>query len=330
MTTAGSGRAKVLLYGTLPGDTTDQLAAAVDLLNVADFGPLPAPLRKTVPEIRGIALGMVVGHTPVDDAFFTSFPGLEIFSNFGVGYEHIDARAAAARGIVVTNTPGVLTEEVANTAMGLLIATARQFPQADRFVRAGNWARGEFPLTTSLLDRRLGILGLGRIGTAVAQRASAFGLEISYHGRQRQPNAPYRYFSSLIEMASHVDILMICAPGGPETEALVDRDVLAALGSNGILINQGRGSIVDQNALIAALRERAILTAGLDVFPDEPHVSPELIAIDRIVLLPHLGSGSVRTRVAMAQLCVDNLISWFSGRGPLTPVPETPFARRVS
>jgi lactate dehydrogenase-like 2-hydroxyacid dehydrogenase len=221
-----------------------------------------------------------------------------------------------------------MTEEVADLALGLLIATVRQLPQADRYLRARRWPDAEFPFTTTLRERTVGIVGLGRIGKAIAKRLEGFGLGIVYHGRSEQPDVPYRHYPNLVEMARAVDVLMVVIPGGDETKHLVDAEVLKALGPNGILINVARGTVVDERALIAALRDKTILTAGLDVFDDEPNVPPELIAMDHVVLLPHVGSASVHTRNAMGQLVVDNLVSWFEGKGPLTPVAETPWTAR--
>ncbi len=275
------------------------------------------------PSIRAAALGGA--HTPVDEAFMRRLPNLEIIASLGVGYDHVDTRAAARRGIVVTHTPGVLDDEVADTAMGLTIAAVRRLPQAERHLRAGAWPRGDFPLTASLRGRTMGILGLGRIGRAIATRARAFGLEVVYHGRRAQNDVAYRYYPSLIAMARACDILLVAAPGGPATRHIVGAEVLDALGPDGILINISRGSLVDEPALIEALRTGRILAAGLDVFENEPHVPDGLIALDNAVLLPHVGSASIRTRRAMADCVVANVVAWSEGRPPLTPVSETPW-----
>ncbi len=279
-------------------------------------------LAELGPRIRGIAAH---GHIPIDEALTRHLPRLEIVANFGVGYDRIDVKHAASKGYMVTNTPDVLTEEVADLTLGLLLCTVRSLPQADRFVREGRWLSGNFPLSASLRGRVVGIVGLGRIGKAIAKRLDAFGVPVVYFGRNRQSDVPRRHYSSLVEMARDVDTLIICAPGGKETENLVDAAVLEALGPNGILINVARGSLVDETALISALTSGTILAAGLDVFADEPRVPAELIAMDNTVLLPHVGSASHLTRNAMGQLVADNLISWFEGRGPITPVPETPW-----
>ena len=290
-------------------------------------GSLEAVLRETGPRIRGLAAG---GTRRIDGPMMDLMPNLEIIANFGVGYDRVDAAEAARRGIMITNTPDVLTEEVADLALGLLVATVRQIPQVDRYLRAGKWLEKEYPLTATLRGRTVGILGLGRIGKAIATRLEAFGLGIVYYGRRKQEDVPYRFYSDLLAMARDVDTLMIVIPGGDETKHVVNAEVLKALGPNGILINVARGTVVDERALIQALRDKTILTAGLDVFEDEPRVPQELMDMDHVVLLPHVGSASVHTRNAMGQLVVDNLVSWFSGKGPLTPVAETPWNGRAA
>jgi lactate dehydrogenase-like 2-hydroxyacid dehydrogenase len=281
-----------------------------------------ALLAEAGPRIRGIASG---AHAPIRASLFDKLPNLEIVANFGVGYDTVDAAEAGRRGIVVTNTPDVLTDEVADLAIGLLIATLRHIPQVDRYLREGRWLDKPYPLTPTLRGRKIGIVGLGRIGRAIAKRLEGFGVEIAYHGRNEQAGTPYRYHPTLKGMAEAVDVLMCVAPGGAETRNMINAEVLRALGPEGVLINVGRGSAVDEPALVEALRSKAILSAGLDVFADEPKVPAELIAMDHVVLLPHVGSASVETRRAMGQLVVDNLASWFSGKGPLTPVAETPW-----
>jgi lactate dehydrogenase-like 2-hydroxyacid dehydrogenase len=281
-------------------------------------------LARVGPTVRGVASTYAA---PVDATLFDRLPRLEIVAHFGVGYDTVDVAAAAARGIVVTNTPDVLTEEVADTALGLLLCTVRELPQADRYLRAGLWARGPYRLTDTLQGKTVGIFGLGRIGKAVARRCEAFGVDIAYHGRTRQPQVPYRYCASLLELAGEADVLMVTAPATAETRDAVDAGVLAALGPTGVLVNVARGSLVDEAALVRALGSGTIRGAGLDVFAREPQVPEELLAMDNVVLLPHVGSASVATRNAMATLVAQNLVSWFAGRGPLTPVPETPYPR---
>ena len=276
------------------------------------------------PRIRAVA--MTGAHSPLDEAYMRRFPNLEIVSSFGVGYDNIDAKAAARLGIIVTNTPGVLDDEVADTALGLMIMTVRRLPQAERYLRAGEWsAKGAFPLSPSLRGRTVGILGLGRIGKAIATRVAGFGLDVVYHGRHAQAGVPYRYYPSLVELAKASDILIVVAPGGPSTRHIINAEVLESLGPDGVLINIARGSLVDEKALIEALRTGKILAAGLDVFDNEPNAPKELIALDNAVLLPHVGSASVKTRRAMAECVVNNILAWADGKPPLTPVPETPW-----
>ena len=281
-------------------------------------------LAEWAPRIRAVA--MSGGHAHLDEAYLRRYPKLEIISSFGVGYDNIDAKAAARLGIIVTNTPGVLDDEVADTALGLMIMTVRQLPQAERYLRAGLWSmKGAYPLTPSLRGRTVGILGLGRIGKAIATRVSAFGLDVVYHSRHAQAHVPYHYYPSLVDMAKASDVLIVVAPGGPATRHIINAEVLEALGPEGVLINIARGSLVDEKALIEALRAGKILAAGLDVFENEPNVPQELIALENTVLVPHVGSASVKTRRAMAECVVSNLFAWADGKPPLTPVPETPW-----
>ena len=275
--------------------------------------------------VRGAACGHLI---PFDKAMIDRFPKLEIIANFGVGYDNIDAAYAATKNIIVTNTPDVLTEEVADTAIGLMIMTARELSAAERWLRAGHWDH-EYPLTRGTLrDKKLGIFGLGRIGKAIARRAEAMQMEIGYHNRNRVADVPYTYYATLSELAADCDILMSVAPGGASTKRIVNAAIFEALGPDGIFINIGRGSAVDEAALIAALQNKVILSAGLDVFEAEPNVPQALIEMDHVVLLPHVGSGSQHTRDAMGQLQVNNLVQWFDKGQPVTPVAETPWPRR--
>jgi lactate dehydrogenase-like 2-hydroxyacid dehydrogenase len=273
--------------------------------------------------IRGIATSTLYGR--VDDALFSRLPALEIVSSFGVGYDNVDAEAAASRRIIVTNTPGVLNEEVADFTIALLLATIRQLPQAERFLRAGRWSEGPFPLSPTLRGRRVGILGLGGIGKAIARRLDGFGVAIAYHGRTRQEAVAYPWYPTPLALADACDTLIAILPGGAATRNIVDAAVLKALGGNGVFVNVARGSVVDERALVSALRDGAILAAGLDVYANEPHVSPELLELPNVVLLPHIASASDATRAAMGRLVADNLSAWFSSGRALTPVPETRF-----
>lgn len=276
------------------------------------------------PRIRAIVCA--ASSERIDGAFMARVPQLEIISSFGVGYDHIDAAWAGTHGITVTNTPDVLTEEVADTALGLLLCTAREFPQAERYLRAGKWLEKAYPLSKATLrDRIVGLVGMGRIGQAIARRLDAMQVPVVYHSRRPAPGISYRHYPRLLDMARDASVLLAITPGGPETRNLINAEVLAALGPEGILINMARGSVVDEEALIGALNDKTIMAAGLDVYVREPEVPQELIAMDNVVLFPHLGSASVYTRTQMDQLVVDNLLAWAAGKPPPTPVPETPW-----
>jgi lactate dehydrogenase-like 2-hydroxyacid dehydrogenase len=302
---------------------------------VFDLRRLPEPkereqfLSQWAPSVRGIAVAATAER--IDGPFMSRFPRLEIISSFGVGYDHVDAAWAGAHGITVTNTPDVLTEEVADTALGLLLCTVRELPQAERHLRSGRWEQKDYALSKATLrNRTVGLVGMGRIGQAIARRLDAMQVPVVYHSRRPAAGVTHRHFPRLIDMAREVDVLLVITPGGAATRHLIDAEVLKALGGDGILINMSRGSVVDEPALIKALADGTILSAGLDVYAREPHVPPELMAMEHVVLFPHLGSASVATRERMDQLVVDNLVAWAAGRPPLTPVAETPWpaARR--
>ena len=284
-------------------------------------------LERLTPAIAEKIRGMAVTYNSVrgDARTLARFPKLEIVASFGVGYDHIDAAYAREHDVMVTNTPDVLTEEVADVAMGLLIATVREFIKADRYLRSGLWTTQNFPLSVgSLRDRKVGMVGMGRIGQAIGRRLDASHIPVVYHSRKPAEGVFYRHYADLIEMAKAVDTLVLILPGGPATANMVNAEVLKALGPRGVVINVARGTVVDEQALIAALKSGTILAAGLDVYANEPAVPDELRAMQNVVLLPHIGSASVVTRNAMDQLVVENLKTWFAGKGPLTPVAETP------
>jgi lactate dehydrogenase-like 2-hydroxyacid dehydrogenase len=313
----------VLLIGARKPVIVDGLDPKVTLHYFLEAKDQDAFIKSLSYKIRAIAVAYTANK--VDANFMQRFPKLEQISSFGVGYDHIDAKWAGEHGIVVTNTPEVLNEEVADTALGLLLCTVREFPQAERFLRAGKWPQGQYPLTKATLrNRTVGMVGMGRIGKAIARRLEAFGVPVVYHSRNSQKGVSYKYYSNLIDMARDVDTLMVIVPGGPTTANMINTEVLKALGPNGILINMARGSVVDEPALIEALKNRTIYSAGLDVFAKEPQVPKELMEMDHIVLFPHLGSSTEVTRAAMDQLVVDNILAWAAGKPPLTPVPETP------
>jgi lactate dehydrogenase-like 2-hydroxyacid dehydrogenase len=274
-------------------------------------------LKHHAETVRGLA---TFGPMPVDGKLMDALPKLEIISNFGVGVDAINLDDASKRRIIVTNTPDVLNECVADTAIALVLNTLRKFPQSERHLRAGNWvARGAYPLTTSLGGKTLGVLGLGRIGEAVAKRAAACGMEIRYHNRNRK-DVPYAYDPDPATLAKNSDVLVVVTPGGPETARLVNAKVLDALGPEGYLVNIARGSVVDEPVLLRYLQEKKIAGAGLDVFADEPRVPPEFFTLDNAVIFPHVASATVETRKAMGDLQVENLRRHFAGKPVLTRV----------
>ena len=309
----------VLVPGRLNPDTFETLKATFDVEHVEDrdLSRLSEARRNSV---RGIAQSGTI-----DGATMALLPNLEIIANFGVGYDGVDTAAATERKVVVTNTPDVLTEEVADTALGLLLMTVRELGAAERHLRAGLWeTKGNYPLTGATMQgRTVGIMGLGRIGLAIARRLEGFGVKIAYHNRSPRDDVAYAYYPTLESLAGAVDTLIIAAPGGAATEKAVNAAVLKALGPDGIFINVGRGSTVDEPALIEALENGTIRAAGLDVFDKEPHVPEALIALPNAVLLPHVASASRHTRRAMGDLVINNLKAWFQGEKPLTPVAES-------
>jgi lactate dehydrogenase-like 2-hydroxyacid dehydrogenase len=311
----------ILMTAPMQAGIAEALEGAFTLHRLWEQADPSAFLDQVGPAIRGLATSTLYGR--IEDALLARLPALEIVASFGVGYDNVDVGAAAARGVIVTNTPGVLDEEVADLTVGLLLATLRRIPQADRFLRDGRWLEGAFPLSPTLRGRRIGILGLGSIGKAVARRLAAFDVAIAYHGRSRQAGVDYPYHATPERLAAACDVLIAIVPGGAGTQHLVDERVLAALGPDGVFVNVSRGSVTDEPALIAALQAGTILAAGLDVYADEPHVPQTLIDLPNVVLLPHIGSASVQTRAAMGRLLIDNLTGWFADRRPATPVPET-------
>jgi len=313
----------VLLIGQKKPVMVKGLEPKVTLHYLVDAKEPDAFLKSIADKVRAIAIAYTANK--LDAAFMQKLPKLEQISSFGVGYDHIDAKWAGEHGIVVTNTPDVLNEEVADTALGLLLCTVREFPQAERYLRAGKWLQGHYPLTKATLrNRTVGMVGMGRIGKAIARRLQAFGVPVVYHSRNPQQGVSYKYYPKLLDMARDVDTLLVIVPGGAATANMINAEVLKALGLQGILINMARGSVVDEPALIEALKNRTIYSAGLDVFAREPNVPKELLEMEHVVLFPHLGSSTEMTRAAMDQLVVDNILAWVVGKPPLTPVPETP------
>src|SRR5215471_6417993 len=302
-----SERVEVLLIGP-PKPTIVNGLSSFMLHRLGEAKDRDALLKEVGGRVRAIASSVTAER--IDGALMAKLPKLEILATFGVGYDHVDVKWAAEHGITVTNTPQVLTEEVADTALGLLLCTVREFPQAERYLRAGKWPKAGYPLTKATLrNRTVGMVGMGAIGQAIARRLDAMKVSVVYHSRRPAAGVSYRHYPKLLDMARDVTILLVITPGGAETKNLIDAEVLKALGPEGILIN---------------------MAGGLDVYLREPEVPAELIAMEKVVLFPHLGSASVYTRTQMDQPVVDNLLAWAAGKPPLTPVPETPWRPRAT
>jgi lactate dehydrogenase-like 2-hydroxyacid dehydrogenase len=310
-------RPELLLTGPLYPELTARLDAEFATVKPYLAADPRAVLAEATPRIRAIATRGMVG---ADAALIARLPKLEIIACFAVGTDKIDLAAARARGIRVTNTPDVLTEDTADFGIAMIFALARRIVEGDRFIRAGQWLKGGLPSSTRVHGKRLGIVGLGRIGEGIARRAGAFAMEIAYTGPRAKPEKPWRFVPDVAELAHGSDFLVLCCPGGPATRHLVDAGVLEALGPKGMLVNIARGSVVDEAALIAALAEKKIAGAALDVFSDEPNVPPTLLALDNVVLAPHIASTTEETRAAMGELVYANLAAHFAGRPLLSPV----------
>jgi lactate dehydrogenase-like 2-hydroxyacid dehydrogenase len=293
------------------------LEEAYNLHHLYNAGDPDALVAEVGPKVRGIA---TTGEQGASRELIERCPNLEIVACYGVGIDAIDQAACAERNIPITNTPDVLTEDVADMGLALMLAILRRIPQGDRWVREGHWKKDATPLTACARGRVVGVLGLGRIGKAFAKRAEVLGMKVVYHGRNKQNRVPYQFFPDLRTMAHDVDVLVLTCPGGAATRGLVTADVLAGLGPEGYLVNVARGSVVDEAALVDALVGKGIAGAALDVFADEPNVPEALLGLDNVVLQPHAASATVETRHAMAQLVVDNLAAHFAGRPLLTQV----------
>ncbi len=277
-----------------------------------------AALRENANNI--VAILSTYNSAGVSRNLMEALPNLEIIAQFGVGYNNIDVEAAQERGVIVTYTPDILTNDTADTALALLLATARRVVEGDMFVRVGRWQSGALPLGTTLSGKTAGIVGLGRIGRAIARRLEAFDIEVVYHGRTQKSDVPYPFYNDLKEMALRCDFLILACAGGPATENLVNFEILDALGPHGILVNIARGSVVNEDDLQVALRNGSIAGAGLDVFRNEPNVPEALLKMDNVVLLPHIGSATVETRTRMGQLVVENILAHMEGHPVLTPI----------
>jgi lactate dehydrogenase-like 2-hydroxyacid dehydrogenase len=312
-------KAAIVQIGPLGEEIDDRLRQGYDVLRLWEETDREVALAR-----RGA--GIVVAVTSVRHGCKASLierlPNLGAICSWGVGYETIDVAAARARGIAVSNTPEVLDDCVADLAWGLLIAAARRTAIGDRYVKTGQWRSiGAFPLSTRVSGKRLGILGLGRIGEAIARRGCGFSMDVRYHNRRERPSSPYGYEPSLMALARWADFLVVACEGGPTTRHLVSAEVIDALGPEGILVNIARGTVIDQAAMVKALVAGRLGGAGLDVLENEPTVPPELMAMDQVALMPHVGSATRETRRAMGQLVLDNLATFLAGRGLLTPVP---------
>jgi lactate dehydrogenase-like 2-hydroxyacid dehydrogenase len=307
----------VLMIGPYPDGDMQAMEADYNLIRLWEAEDQSALLTNVASTVRAIATR---GDLGASKAMIDQLPNLEIIGCFGVGTDGIERTATKPRHIKITNTPDVLTEDVADLALALILAVARKIAFGDQFTRSGAWAKGNMELVTRVNGKRLGIVGLGRIGKAIAKRATAFDMKISYFGRTKQDAVSYSYYSSLTDLAANSDFLVAIVPGGAATQNLITADVFNALGPHGFFINVARGSIVDEAALLHALEHNVIKGAGLDVFAGEPHIDPRFAALTNVVLHPHHGSGTVETRKAMGQLVRDNLAAHFSGQPLLTEV----------
>jgi hydroxypyruvate reductase len=307
---------EVLLMGPMYAPTMQSLEEAFTVHHVSKAPDREALIASVADRITAAATTAFRG---MDAATMAKLPKLKIVSHFGVGVDSVDVAAASARGVKVTNTPDVLTDDVADLTLGLLLATVRRMCAGDRYVRAGKWAERSFPLTDTIQGKTMGIVGMGRIGRAIARRAAAFNLKIAYQGPNRKADVPYPYFADPVALAKEVDFLVAACPGGEATRGLVSRAVIEALGPQGIFVNISRGSVADEAALIEALGDGRLGGAGLDVFATEPRVPEAFFAMENVVLQPHVGSATHPTRRAMGQLVVDNLAAFFAGKPLVTP-----------
>ena len=303
----------VLQASRIPPFLTEGLKARFEVHDRETASP------EVLQRVRAIVGG---GEAKIDQALMDRLPGLEMISICGVGYDGVDVQAAKARGVPVTHTPDVLNDDVADLGLALLLAVARNLPAADQFTRQGEWLKGPFPLTRKLTGAKLGIVGMGRIGQAIAKRAAAFDMDIRYHTRSARSDVAYAHEPSLLALAEWADFLLLITPGGAATKNLINAEVLKALGPQSYLINVARGSVVDEPALVEALQKGVIAGAGLDVYADEPRVPEALRALSNVVLTPHMASGTAQTRQAMSDLALGNLQAHFDGQALLTPVPE--------
>ena len=307
---------EVLLMGPMYPPTLESLDGAFTLHRLWQAPDRDAFLASVADRVTAAASTAFRG---MDAATIAKLPRLKVISHFGVGVDSVDVAAATARGVTVTNTPDVLTDDVADLALGLLIATVRRMCEGDRFVRAGKWPQGPLALTDTLQKKKMGIIGMGRIGRAIAKRAEAFNLAIAYQGPNRKADLAHAHYTDAVALAREVDFLVAACPGGEETKGVVSRAVLEALGPEGVVVNISRGSVIDEPAMVELLKSGKLGGAGLDVFDQEPKVPEGLLAMDNVVLQPHVGSATHPTRRAMGQLVIDNLALYFAGKPLKTP-----------
>ena len=308
----------ILTLEAFPPFAEDMLERAFSVHRIWQAADRDSNFNAIRDSVRGIA---AFGHNTIDATLLDRLPKVEIVSLMSVGYDRVDLPALRERRVVLTNTPDVLTNDVADLAIALIVAASRQIVAGDSHVRGGKWTRSSLPLAQSITGKTLGILGLGRIGSAIARRAEALQMNVAYWGRSEKPDVPWPYFDDPVALADACDVLVIAVPGGSATRHLVDRRVIDALGPNGTLVNVARGSVVDEEALVAALRSGRLGGAALDVFENEPHVPKELLEMAHVILQPHVGSATHQTRMKMAQLMIDNLLRHFAGEALLTQVP---------
>ncbi len=314
----------VLALGTMQPAEMDALESAFDVVKLWKEKDPEAALQSC--RLRVQVILSTYNGMPVTRKIIESLPNLELIAQYGAGLNNIDVVAAKERDIAVVSTPDAPTRDTADTALALILTTLRRVVEADMFVRVGKWANGAFPAATSLAEKTVGICGFGRIGQAIATRCQAFDMRVVYTGPREKPGQPYRYYDDLVTMAADVDVLVMACIGGPTTYHIVNASVLKALGPKGYLINVARGSVVNTDDLLVALSNRDIAGAGLDVYENEPSVPPALISMDNVVVLPHIGGGTVEARAIMGRLIIDNITAHFNGDPLLSPVAIAPAA----
>lgn len=308
----------ILALGTLLPAEMDELEKHYDLIRLWKESDPETTLKAHKNDI--VAILSSYNGMPVTRRILEALPNISMIGQFGMGVDNIDLPATKERHISVSNTPDILTADTADTALSLMLAVSRRIVEADMYVRVGKWPSGAFPLATSMTGKRVGIVGMGRIGQAIGKRCEGFDMIVSYHGPREKPGVSYQFYADLLQMAEASDFLVLACPGGPETKHIVNAKVLKALGRKGFVVNIARGSVINTDDLLVALRNREIAGAGLDVYENEPNIPEALISMDNVVLLPHIGSATSETRAAMGRLVISNILAHFEGRPLLTPV----------